>query len=142
MHMHGCSDQHNNRHRAQRACETRQGVYPGYYLFFLHASVFSLAVSTMKKELLTRVVLDENKVPRSPRAYKAFEGFFCVVTQLLLDYVILPFRAMSVERSLAGWRSLNYIGHILVLGVLLVDAVFCLVPRRRPRSPTPDAKSL
>lgn len=110
-----------------------QGVYPGYYLFFLHASVFSLAVSTMKKELLTRFVLDENKVPRSPRVYRAFEGFFCVVTQLLLDYVILPFRAMSVERSLAGWRALNYIGHILVLGVLLVDAVFYLVPRRRGR---------
>lgn len=113
-----------------------QGVYPGYYLFFLHASVFSLAVSTLKKELLVRFVLDENGVPRSPHVYGVFEGFFCAVTQLLLDYVILPFRAMSVERSLAAWRALNFIGHILVAIVLLVDAGFRLVPRPRRAQPS------
>ena len=112
-------------------------MYPGYYLFFMHASVFALVLSTFKKHLLGLFELGEDKQPKNKRAFAVFEGAFCVATQLLLDYVIIPFRAMSLERSLAGWRSIHFIGHIVAFLVLLADIAFAVVKRSaKPRAKT------
>lgn len=96
-------------------------MYPGYFLFFLHAAAFSLVLSALKANIEKRYILDENKAPKNPTVHKVFLVICSLVTTWSLDYVILPFRAMSLERSLAAWGSLYFIGHIITAIALVIN---------------------
>jgi len=110
------------------------GVYPGYYLFFLHACVFSLIVSDLKHHIQVHFIEDEDGKPRNPTVSKIFNVICCISTTALLDYVIIPFRAMSLERSMIAWGSLWYMGHILSGVALIIDIGFIfLAPRKKDK---------
>jgi len=110
------------------------GVYPGYYLFFLHACVFSLITSDMKHQIQIRFIQDENGVPYNATVGKVFNVICSICTTLLLDYVIIPFRAMSVERSMNAWGSLYYLGHILTGVSLVIDLVLRFAVPVKPKT--------
>jgi len=115
------------------------GVYPGYYLFFLHACIFSLILSDLKHRILVHFIQDENGAPRNPTVSTIFNVICCISTNMLLDYVIIPFRAMSVERSMNAWGGLYYIGHILSAVALVVDIGFMLLaPRKAKKEKSSD----
>jgi len=108
------------------------GVYPGYYMFFFHAAAFSIVLSDLKANIEKRFLLDENKAPKNPTGYKVFLVICCLITNFTLDYVIIPFRAMSLERSLNAWGSLYFIGHIISAVALVLNVVFKLTAPRKP----------
>jgi len=115
------------------------GVYPGYYLFFLHACIFSLIVSALKQHILVLFINDENGNPRNPAVDKIFKVICCISTTLLLDYVIIPFRAMSLERSMNAWGGLYYMGHILSFVALIIDIGFMFfAPKKDKKAKNSD----
>jgi len=109
------------------------GVYPGYYLFFLHACIFSLILSDYLHNIRVHFIEDENGVPHNAIVGKIFNIICGICTTMLLDYVIIPFRAMSMEKSMTAWGSLYYLGHILIGVCLIVNIGFKLIASKKPK---------
>jgi len=109
------------------------GVYPGYYMFFLHACVFSLVLSHLREQVMARFIMNEKGEPRNAIVGKIFSVISCVATTVLLDYVIIPFRAMSFERSMTAWGSLGYFGHVLTVIYLVFDIILLLTAPKKPK---------
>jgi len=110
------------------------GIYPGYFIFFLSAAIFSLPVTKVKSQL-SPFIYNQDGTPKNKRNAIIFEGFFIFTTQFILDFVIVPFRVMSFKNSYLAWKNLDFVGVIFVL--LFLVASFFLPPPPKREKPAP-----
>ena len=82
---------------------------------------------------MVRFIMDEDGKPRNATVGKVFNIICCLGTNMLLDYVIIPFRAMSLERSMTAWGSLHYVGHIGTAISLVIDIILRLTAPRKEK---------
>jgi lysophospholipid acyltransferase len=83
------------------------GYYPGYYLFYLSASM----VQSVEKMLVARIGR-----PNGPLAKAAWH----IAVPLMLNYLVLPFLLLGFDRSVFVWKSLYFVGHVFAAAVWLV----------------------
>ncbi|ETV90917.1 hypothetical protein, variant 2 [Aphanomyces invadans] len=97
------------------------GFYPGYYLFFLSVPL-PTAVNRLARSILRPYVVDN----------KTFKCLYDVVgtiaTALTINYLAVAFVSLSWENSVHGWRTLLFLGHIILVAVYLSLTV---VPRKK-----------
>jgi len=99
------------------------GFYPGYYIFFLSAAVLQAAIKSVRSHVRPLFL-------RSPGAKRFYDAAGVVVTAITIAYFGSAFMALYVDRALAIWRRVHYVGHVILLGA----ALFALVVPPPPRS--------
>ena len=102
------------------------GFYPGYFLFFGFATLGTSAEDACRKHIGPWFLADGAPLAR-------FRWFYTLIgvlsTMLMLNYYGLAFVVLSFEDSIALWKSLYFVGHVLHIGAIVL--VPLLVPRFR-----------
>lgn len=92
------------------------GLFPGYWLFFItSAFMFDASKQIYRYERTWRPAV-QNFLP-----WVAFKMLF---TAFILNYAAAAFVVLTWEYSFEAWRSVYFIGHILIFGIQLLAVVF------------------
>eukprot|EP00898_Chlorokybus_atmophyticus_P005855 jgi/Chlat1/6270/Chrsp44S05862 len=103
------------------------GVYPGYILYFVSTS-FMIAAS----KVLYRY---QQALPKDAKtARNAFSVFHWAFTSVVHTYLTMGFIILSFSGTIAAWRSVHFIGHAMLLLVILLGFVYS------PRAPKETVK--
>ncbi|KAJ3228233.1 lysophospholipid acyltransferase [Clydaea vesicula] len=90
------------------------GFWPGYYFFFLSASLANISARWVRKNI--RPFFLENK---------ALKGFYDIVgifsTVVTINYIAAPFQLLTTDKSLAFYSAMNWFLHIIIGTILVID---------------------
>ncbi|KAK9864166.1 hypothetical protein WJX84_000212 [Apatococcus fuscideae] len=98
------------------------GLFPGYGLFFLSSAIFIQA-----SKLIFKYERDWSGAARNNWMWIAIKWTF---TTVILNYCATAFLILDLWPTLALWRSVYFIGHVLMVGVVILGMVS---PPRRPQ---------
>jgi len=90
------------------------GLYPGYYAFFFSCAYF-LVISTYGRSVWRSYFLKDPSNPRKSEVKSSIQYYHMltwVVVQGALDYCILSFRVLSIERTIKSWNSIFWLAHV------------------------------
>jgi lysophospholipid acyltransferase 1/2 len=104
------------------------GLYPGYYLTFLTGALVTNAARAVRTRLRPMFL----KAPTDKKASLFYDVLTWTTTMLFLAYLVGPFQSLNFEDSLQLWRTVNFIPHMLLVAVLVLDA---LVGKPKPAKP-------
>jgi len=92
------------------------GLFPGYWLFFVtSAFMFDASKHIYRYERTWRPAV-QNFLP-----WVVFKMFF---TAFILNYAAAAFVVLTWEYSFEAWRSVYFVGHILIFGIQLLAVVY------------------
>lgn len=97
---------------------TWHGFYPGYYLTFIFAS-FAQTVARQIRRTIRPFFLTEDL--SGPGRYKlAYDIIGFIVTQITVNYIVLPFNILTIRNSILVWSRLAWFGHIAIFGAMII----------------------
>ncbi|KAK9836737.1 hypothetical protein WJX74_007100 [Apatococcus lobatus] len=99
------------------------GLFPGYGLFFVSSAIFIQASKNIYK-----YERNWSAAARDSWAWIAFKWAF---TSVILNYCATAFLILDLWPTLALWRSVYFIGHVLMLTPVILGFIS---PPRKPRS--------
>lgn len=105
--LRGCCAARNCLTRPPRLLHFRPllaGFYPGYYLFFLSAPLLQTLEKGFASKLTPRVAAIGGPVAA---VYNAVSR---VAVPFGLNYLVMPFVALSWDQGITAWSSLYYVG--------------------------------
>ncbi|KAF8386895.1 mboa-3 [Pristionchus pacificus] len=98
------------------------GIFMGYYLTFLGGAILTLGGKGFRRSLRWRFL-------SSPSLKFAYDVVTFIGTKMVLAYVAYPFVALHWAPSIAMYKRLYFIGHILALFCAAVLPVILPPPR-------------
>lgn len=93
------------------------GFRPGYYFCFLSASLMTLSGRALRKHIRPLFLQGTKLHPFKP----VYDVLGWAGTIFLINYCTMPFVAQTLARSITAWASIAFLGHILMVSVLLVS---------------------
>ncbi|CAH1766823.1 14917_t:CDS:2, partial [Entrophospora sp. SA101] len=94
------------------------GFYPGYYLTFASGAFIQSLHRSIRRHIRPIFLTPKFK------SYKHIYDFLgWLSTQIMINYLVLPFNILSLEGSLYAWKSVYFCGH---LTILLTNMLFWL----------------
>lgn len=102
------------------------GFYPGYYMFFLSASVGQTINGMIKKKIRPYFMEDDGKTAKPTKAIYDILGM--VTVSVTVNYWVIAFVEMDMKLSWAAYKSLYFFGHI---GMPVVYVLLLLVPTKK-----------
>ena len=97
------------------------GFYPGYYMFFLSIAVASAIHRQVRRNIRPRFMQDDGITPGK---YKGlYDVMSLMATTMTLNYFIMSFVVLALDRSLYAFRGFSFVGHVvLFLTVVLFNS--------------------
>ncbi|DBA91841.1 TPA: hypothetical protein ACH3X1_015978 [Trebouxia sp. C0004] len=105
------------------------GLFPGYVLFFI-----SSALMFQSSKVLYRY---ERNWPKQVQNFPLWVVAKWAYTAFCLNYCASAFMILTFKESLAVWRSISFLGHFLMIALILVSIV---LPPRSPKKSMPAVK--
>ncbi len=93
------------------------GFRPGYYFCFLSGSLMTLTGRALRKHLRPLFLQGSKLHPFKP----VYDVLGWAGTIFLINYCTMPFVAQTLPRSIVAWRSIWFLGHIIMIGVLILS---------------------
>lgn len=90
------------------------GFYPGYYLTFLSAPLFSMVDDALSTRVKPRVAA------LGAAAATLYDLVGTVCASFALNYTVLPFQALGWKESVAVWSSFGYFGHFTAVALYVL----------------------
>ena len=91
------------------------GVYPGYYLSLLLVPFVVAAEDSFCKTF---------RVNLTPAQEKIFDWCNWFIKMRMFDYMCMAFMLLTLEDTIRYWRSIYFIGHILVILFFSIGAIY------------------
>ncbi|KAA6421295.1 MAG: membrane bound O-acyl transferase family [Trebouxia sp. A1-2] len=91
------------------------GLFPGYVLFFI-----SSALMFQSSKVLYRY---ERNWPKQVQNFPLWVVAKWAYTAFCLNYCASAFMILTFKESLAVWRSISFLGHFLMIALILVSVV-------------------
>merc|ERR1712176_1689068 len=79
------------------------GFYPGYYLFFLSVPLLTFVERLAKKKISPYF---------SPERWTLYDIACMLCTSFSIEYMVLAFALLALDRSWDAWKSFYFFGHI------------------------------
>jgi len=112
------------------------GLYPGYYFFFLGSSLLWLECDDLLMYKLKPWIVDEKGQFKYPHT-TIYRTLGTIFSYLSLMYNVMSFHLLSYDRAVRGYASINYLGHIIVVSLIVylkfIDPLIFGKPRKLPR---------
>lgn len=94
------------------------GFYPGYYLTFASGAFIQSLHRSIRRHIRPIFLTPKFK------SYKSIYDFLgWLSTQIMINYLVLPFNILSLRGSLYAWKSVYFCGH---LTIVLMNMLFWL----------------
>lgn len=105
------------------------GFYPGYYLFFLCIAMATVVHRQVRRSIRPRFLLDDGKTPGPLKP--AYDLVSAIATSVTLNYFIMSFVMLALDRSLAAFRGFGFYGHWALLAALIICRSGVLQPPKK-----------
>lgn len=94
------------------------GFYPGYYMFFLSVAAATMVHRQVRRKIRPHFMAEDGK---SPGPWKwLYDIVSAVATSVTLNYFIMSFVVLALDRSLFAFAGFNFFGHYILAGALLI----------------------
>lgn len=90
------------------------GFYPGYYLTFLSAPLFSFVDDALSTRVKPRMAA------MGSAAAVLYDLVGRVCASFALNYTVLPFQALGWKESVAAWSAFGYAGHAVAVALYIL----------------------
>jgi lysophospholipid acyltransferase len=106
------------------------GFYPGYYIFFLSIAVCTNVHRSVRRAVRPRFMAADGV---TPGPYKpAYDVASALATSVTVNYFIMSFVVLALDRSVAAFRGFGFFGHYALLAALALFASGAVRPPRKP----------
>lgn len=106
------------------------GFYPGYYLFFLSTSLCASVHRQVRRNIRPYFMASDGK---TPGPYKAlYDILSAIATSMTINYFIMSFVVLALDRSVAAFRGFGFFGHYVLLAAIFIFRFGMIRPPAKP----------
>lgn len=94
------------------------GFYPGYYMFFLSVAAATSVHRQVRRKIRPRFLLEDRKTPGPHKWF--YDVLSVIATSITLNYFILSFVVLALDRTLVAFGGFDYFGHYVLAAALVI----------------------